>query len=76
MTHPLTTEPPPRDGAPHLWWASLFLLLLVLLGTVCFTVESFQDQDPTLDLIAAVILFLVSITVGWAVVIFRRIERV
>jgi len=38
------------------WGVLAVVFLLALLGTVYFASESFDDRDPTLDLIAAVIL--------------------
>jgi len=58
-----------RSGRVHdrTSWAVLAgVFLLALLGTVYFASESFDDRDPTLDLIAVVILG--AFTLLWLIV--------
>ncbi len=41
--------------------------LLALFGALYYAVESFHDQNPTLDLIAAVLLAVLAVTLIWVV---------
>jgi len=59
-----------RSGRVHdrTSWAVLAgVFLLALLGTVYFASESFDDRDPTLDLIAVVILGAFTFTLLWLI---------